>query len=53
VAGLLKVGVEAGSTVVCVLTGHGLKDPDVAIRQVAVPCSVDADLAVIRGALGL
>ena len=27
VAGLLKVGVPPGSTVVCVLTGHGLKDP--------------------------
>lgn len=28
IAGLLKQGVEKGSTVVCVLTGHGLKDPD-------------------------
>ena len=34
VAGLLKVGVPAGSTVVCVLTGHGLKDPDIAIGQI-------------------
>ena len=37
VAGLLKVGVPAGSTVVCVLTGHGLKDPDLAISQISVP----------------
>jgi threonine synthase len=34
VAGLLKVKdqVPAGSTVVCVLTGNGLKDPDTAIK---------------------
>lgn len=25
--------IPAGSTVVCTLTGHGLKDPDIAIRQ--------------------
>jgi threonine synthase len=25
--------IPAGSTVVCTLTGHGLKDPDVAIAQ--------------------
>src|SRR3984893_10328453 len=43
VAGLLKVGVREGSTVVCVLTGHGLKDPDIAIGQIAVPTGVDAD----------
>jgi threonine synthase len=35
VAGLLKVKdqVPAGSTIVCVLTGNGLKDPDIALRQ--------------------
>src|SRR5207302_5608683 len=36
VAGLVKLGLPPGSTVVCVLTGHGLKDPDLAIRQSAV-----------------
>src|SRR5580700_6847951 len=35
VAGLLKQGVPSGSRVVCVLTGHGLKDPDTAIGQIA------------------
>ena len=25
---------------VCVLTGHGLKDPDIAIGQIAVPTPV-------------
>jgi threonine synthase len=53
VAGLLKVGAPAGSTVVCVLTGHGLKDPDVAIGQIPVPTTVEPTLAAIRAELGL
>ncbi|MFP5375192.1 MAG: threonine synthase [Acidimicrobiia bacterium] len=53
VAGLLKVGAPAGATVVCVLTGHGLKDPDIAIGQIAVPTVVDADGGAIRAELGL
>ena len=53
VAGLLKVGVPAGCTVVCVLTGHGLKDPDIAIGQIAVPTAVDAELRAVRAELGL
>ena len=53
VAGLLKVGVPAGSTAVCVLTGHGLKDPDIAIGQIAVPTPVEADIAAVRAELGL
>ena len=53
VAGLLKVGVPEGSTVVCVLTGHGLKDPDIAISQIPVPTPVDADYDAIRKELGL
>jgi threonine synthase len=31
VAGLLKVGVADGDRVVCVLTGHGLKDPELGV----------------------
>lgn len=53
VAGLLKSNVAKGSTVVCVLTGHGLKDPDLAISQASVPEVVDADLASVLGALSL
>jgi threonine synthase len=53
VAGLLKVGVPAGATVVCVLTGHGLKDPDIAIGQIAVPTAVDADVRAVRAELGV
>ena len=53
VAGLFKADVPEGATVVCVLTGHGLKDPDIAIGQIAVPTAVDADYAAIRAELGL
>jgi threonine synthase len=47
VAGLLKNGVPEGSTVVCVLTGHGLKDPDLAIKAISVPSVVDLDLETV------
>ncbi len=47
VAGLIATGVPEGSTVVCVLTGHGLKDPDLAIGQIEVPSVVDADIEAI------
>ena len=40
-------GARPARRVVCVLTGHGLKDPDVAIGQIAVPKAVDADLGVM------
>ena len=53
VAGLIKVGAPSGSTVVCVLTGHGLKDPDLAISQISVPTSVELDYAAVLAALGL
>ncbi len=53
VAGLLRRGVPAGSRAVCVLTGHGLKDPDLAISRVRVPEAVEADLAAVRRAIGL
>jgi threonine synthase len=53
VAGLIKTGVPQNSTVVCVLTGHGLKDPDLAIRQIEVPSVVDLDLDVILTELSL
>ncbi len=51
-AGLLKdleLGkVGEGSTIVCTLTGHGLKDPDTAIAQSAKPVTVDAELKAIE-----
>ncbi len=53
VAGLLKTSVPPGSTVVCVLTGHGLKDPDAAISQISVPDAVDATYDAIAKELGI
>jgi threonine synthase len=53
VAGLLKVGSGGSSTVVCVLTGHGLKDPDLAISQISVPTVVEPDYGAVLATLGL
>src|SRR6202035_2994609 len=53
VAGLMKTGVPEGSSVVCVLTGHGLKDPDLAISQISVPSVIDLDLTTILAELSL
>jgi threonine synthase len=57
VAGILKTGLPsdlgAGATVVCVLTGHGLKDPDIAISQISVPTVIDADLGAVLAELQL
>jgi threonine synthase len=39
--------------VVCITTGHGLKDPDTAIKQSEKPVEVDADITAIEAALGL
>jgi threonine synthase len=47
VAGILKFGVPKGSTVVCVLTGNGLKDPDTAVSTSAKPQVVDATLKAL------
>lgn len=53
VAGLLKLGVPAGSKVVCVLTGHGLKDPDLAIQAISVPSVIDLDLDTVLAEISL
>jgi threonine synthase len=50
VAGLIKYGPGDGRRVVCVLTGHGLKDPQTALENAGaiVPC--DADRAALERA---
>lgn len=52
VAGLLRDiergKVPSGATVVCTLTGHGLKDPDTAIAQSTRPYVVDAQRGAIE-----
>ncbi len=44
--------IPAGSKVVCTLTGHGLKDPDTAIRQSTSPVlTVEAERASVERAI--
>jgi threonine synthase len=45
--------IDKDERVVCVTTGHGLKDPDTAIRMSEKPLEVDAEVAAIEQALGL
>ena len=56
VAGLLKVKdrVPAGATVVCVLTGNGLKDPDSAIHHCnnAFKQGIDPSLSAVASVMG-
>ena len=56
-AGALKdIGsgkIPEGSTIVCTLTGNGLKDPETAISQCAEthPVSIDASLDAVKKAI--
>jgi threonine synthase len=57
IAGLIKL-VENGTIdkdeqLVCVTTGHGLKDPDTAVKMSEKPVEVDAEITAIEDALGL
>jgi len=57
VAGVLKLSREgyfrAGDVVVCTLTGHGLKDPDRAVRVSTRPVTVPLDLKAVLKVVGL
>ena len=53
VAGLLRSDIPPSATVVCILTGHGLKDPDLAISQISVPKVIEADLDSVLAELGV
>jgi threonine synthase len=53
VAGLMKHGAGDAQRIVCVLTGHGLKDPQIAIDQAGGVVACDPDLdALERVVLG-
>jgi threonine synthase len=57
IAGLKKL-IENGEIgkderVVCVTTGHGLKDPDTAVKMSEKPVEVDAEIEAIERVLGL
>ena len=55
VAGLLQASgagaVTPGSTVVCTLTGHGLKDPDTAVAGVRAPATIGVDVVAAAAAI--
>ena len=57
IAGLIKLAVnkvfKKGDTVVCILTGHGLKDPDRAVAVVEKPEAVEATLEAVMEKVGL
>jgi len=54
-AGVIKLNKEgyfnAGDTVVCTLTGHGLKDPDTVFRASKEPIKVKTDIGEVEKAL--
>jgi len=43
--------IPEGSVITCTLTGHGLKDPDIAIRGQESVQSVKAELADVKAAI--
>jgi threonine synthase len=53
VAGILKLGAPPGARVVCVITGNGLKEPDLAVADVGTPGEVEANVASVLTAIGL
>jgi threonine synthase len=44
--------IDPGATIVCVLTGHGLKDPDTAQRMIGPTLSAEPTVADVRRVLG-
>lgn len=56
VAGLLALhgrgALPPGERIVCTLTGHGLKDPDLAIQHSPRPARIEASYAALEQALG-
>ncbi len=57
VAGLVKwaktQSISPSERVVCVLTGHGLKDPDTAVKRSPNPASVEAEMDTVLKAMGI
>jgi threonine synthase len=49
----LQAGVPEEACVACILTGHGLKDPDCAIQAAEEPVSVEANTEAVVDLLGL
>lgn len=46
-------GFSPSDRIVCILTGHGLKDPDTAVKRSPKPASVEADMVAVLKAMGI
>ncbi|MFH2144725.1 MAG: threonine synthase [Candidatus Omnitrophota bacterium] len=60
VAGIIKLSrqgyfnkIPAGAKIVCILTGHGLKDPDRAIKSVVEPKTIPAQVEAVLKETGI
>ena len=59
IAGILKLNQQGffkdykNARIVCTVTGHGLKDPNVAINNVAEPVTLEANIKTILKEIGL
>jgi threonine synthase len=51
VAGLLRYGARGAERIVCVLTGHGLKDPQNALEQAGSVVTCEATLSAVEAAV--
>jgi threonine synthase len=55
IAGLIdeldRQTIPSGATIVCTLTGHGLKDPDTAVSQSQEPMKVPPSPSAVRGVI--
>jgi len=51
VAGLLRYGADGAARVACVLTGHGLKDPETALNQAGGVIACEPNLAAVEEAV--
>ncbi|PKL55963.1 MAG: threonine synthase, partial [Methanomicrobiales archaeon HGW-Methanomicrobiales-6] len=55
VAGIRKLAelglIDKDERIVCVVTGHLLKDPETVVRQCEPPIEIDADLSSLLSAL--
>lgn len=50
-ADIKKGKIPEGSKIVCTLTGHGLKDPDIAIKQSMAPLTVEATRTAVEAVI--